>query len=106
MKGRGAYISSKVGSVLNGGGIEAARNTSSNLNVYATTKRKRLLKLGRKITLREVLDQGAKDADKAKGIERDGVVMMDGFLSLVVLPRGDGEREWIETIKAEREKAE
>ena len=79
--------------------------TSSNLNVYATTKRKRLLKLGRKITLREVLDQGAKDADKAKGIERDGVVMMDGFLSLVVLPRGDGEREWIETFKAEREKA-
>jgi tetratricopeptide (TPR) repeat protein len=76
---------------------------SSNLNVYATTKRKRLLKLGKKITLREILDKGARDADKDKGIERDGIVMMDGFISIVVLPKGEGEQKWIEHFKAERD---
>jgi hypothetical protein len=77
---------------------------SSNLNVYATSKSKRLLKLGKKITLREILDKGARDADKAKGIERDGIVMMDGFISLVILPKGEGEQKWIEQFKLERDK--
>ncbi|UZJ51075.1 hypothetical protein CBS101457_000395 [Exobasidium rhododendri] len=82
---------------------EKGEYVADNLNVYATTRNKRLLKLGRKITLREILDQGAKDADKAKGIERDGVVMMDGFISLVVLPKGDEEKKWIKRFQKERE---
>lgn len=77
---------------------------NSNLNVYATTKRKRLLKLGKKITLREILDKGAMDGDKVKNIKRDGVVMMDGFISLVILPKGEGESKWIAQFKAERDK--
>lgn len=78
---------------------------NSNLNVYVTTKRKRLLKLGKKITLREVLDKGAMNADKAKGIERDGVVMMNGFISFVILPKGEGETKWIAQFKADRDKS-
>lgn len=84
---------------------ERGEYVSNNLNVYATTRWKRLLKLGRKVTLREILDQGAKDMDKEKGQERDGVVMMDGFISLIVLPKGKGEKEWIERFKAEREQS-
>lgn len=81
----------------------------ANLQVYATTRKQRLLKLGRKLTLREVMDQAFKEADASKGEhkvkDRDGLVMRDGILSLVVLPKGKAEAEWVETFKSEREKA-
>ncbi|PWN48076.1 hypothetical protein IE53DRAFT_381635 [Violaceomyces palustris] len=79
---------------------------NSNLNVYATTKKKRLLKIGKKLSLREVMDQAAKDSETGKVEDRDGMVMMDGILSLVVLPKGDAEKEWIQRFKAEREKSQ
>lgn len=76
------------------------------LSAYTSTKRRRLLKLGRKLTLREVLDQGAKDADPKKGEQRDGVVLRDGLLSIIVLPsKSEAERRWIEQFKKEREEA-
>lgn len=77
-----------------------------NLQVYATTKRDRLLKIGKKLSLREVIDQAFKQADKSKGEDqvrdRDGLVMRDGILSLIVLPKGDAEKEWVEKFKNER----
>ncbi|KAJ1026974.1 hypothetical protein NDA16_002267 [Ustilago loliicola] len=86
----------------------AAEYYEGNLQVYATTKRDRLLKLGKKLTLRQVIDQGFKEADKAQGEDevrdRDGLVMRDGILSLVVVPKGNAEEEWVGKFKAEREK--
>ncbi|KAJ9479549.1 Hsp70/Hsp90 co-chaperone CNS1 [Pseudozyma hubeiensis] len=80
-----------------------------NLQVYAETRKRRLLKLGKKLTLREVMDQAFKEADEAKGEDRvkdrDGLVMKDGILSLYVLPRGEAEGQWVERFKREREKS-
>lgn len=79
-----------------------------NLQVYATTRKQRLLKVGRKLSLRQVMDQGFKEAgvgeDKVK--DRDGLVMRDGILSLVVVPKGDAEKEWVEKFRKEREKSQ
>lgn len=79
-----------------------------NLQVYASTRKQRLLKVGRKLTLRQVIDMGYKDADLAKGEDkvkdRDGIVMRDGILSLIVVPKGEPEKEWVEKFKADREK--
>lgn len=83
----------------------AGEYVDSNLNIYATTHGKRLLRLGKKLTLREVMDQGARDADKATGQERDGVVLQDGILSLVVLPKGKAEADWVALFKRERDEA-
>ncbi|TKY88478.1 hypothetical protein EX895_002466 [Sporisorium graminicola] len=80
-----------------------------NLNVYATTRKQRLLKLGKKLTLRQVMDQAFKEADTAKGEDgvkdRDGLVMRDGILSLVVVPKGEAENKWVGEFKAQRDKA-
>lgn len=79
---------------------------SSNLTTYASTKRMRLLKCGRALSLREVLDQGASEEKGADGrvSKRDGVVLKDGILSLVVLPKGsEAEKEWVERFKKTRE---
>lgn len=76
-----------------------------NLVVYASTRRQRLLKLGRKLTLRHVMDQAYKDAEPGmdKVRDRDGLVMQDGILSLVVLPKGDAEKQWVDKFKAQRD---
>ncbi|CBQ73501.1 related to CNS1-cyclophilin seven suppressor [Sporisorium reilianum SRZ2] len=80
---------------------------AENLQVYATTRRERLLKLGRKLTLREVMDRAYKEADAARGEDgvrdRDGLVMRDGVLSLVVLPRGEAEETWVAEFKRQRD---
>lgn len=72
----------------------------SNLAVYAETKGKRLLKCGKGIWLRDVIE-------KAKKVEggklTDGIVLRDGLLSFVVLVRGKEEREWIENFKKVRD---
>lgn len=49
------------------------------------------------------MDQAAKDAEPGKGTERDGMEMKDGLLSIVVLPKGEAEKEWVERFKKERE---
>ena len=66
-----------------------------NLVVLGWTKRRRLLKIGKKMTLRDVLDRfAAKEGEPADGME-----LKDGCLSFVVLPKGDVEKEWIENFK-------
>ncbi|KJA24633.1 hypothetical protein HYPSUDRAFT_86005 [Hypholoma sublateritium FD-334 SS-4] len=65
---------------------------AGNLVVYAPTYRKRLLKVGKKMTLRDVCN-----AAKAKeGEPMDGLQIKDGCLSFVVLPKGAEETKWIE----------
>ena len=86
----------------------AAEYHEANLHVYATTKRNRLLKIGKKLTLRQVIHHAFKQADQSRGQDRvkdrDGLVMRDGVLSLVVVPRGKAEEEWVARFKAERER--
>lgn len=78
---------------------------ASNLNAYASTHRMRLLKLGRRLSLREVCDQGAKEEKDSQGkVARDGVVLQDGILSLILLPKGSkAEKDWVEQFKSKRE---
>lgn len=71
----------------------------ANLVTYAPTHRKRLLKIGKKMTLRDVFT-----AAKAKeGQPRDGLEVKDGCLYFVVMPKGDIETKWVEEYKQLRE---
>ncbi|KAH9943373.1 uncharacterized protein BXZ73DRAFT_40425 [Epithele typhae] len=72
---------------------------NGNLVVFGWTKRKRLLKIGKKMTLRDVC-QAAKAKD---GDLRDGLEMTDGTLTFVVLPKGPEEQKWVEDFKKTRE---
>ncbi|KAJ7056679.1 hypothetical protein C8F01DRAFT_992658 [Mycena amicta] len=65
------------------------------LVIYAMTRRKRLLKVGKKMTLREV-------CAAAKGEPRDGLELKDGCLTFVVMPKGDVEQKWVEEYKSSR----
>lgn len=64
------------------------------LVIYAITKKKRLLKVGRKMTLRDVCV-----AAKGKDGEVDGLEVKDGCLSFVTLPKGTPEQEWVTEFK-------
>ncbi|OCF39601.1 TPR repeat protein [Kwoniella heveanensis CBS 569] len=73
----------------------------SNLVVYVETAEKRLLKVGKELTLREILRKAKRDA---KGdVKKDGVVLRDGLMSFVVLVKGAQEKAWIEDFKAKRD---
>ncbi|KAI1796313.1 40S ribosomal protein S7 [Ganoderma leucocontextum] len=62
-----------------------------NLVVLGWTRRRRLLKIGKKMTLRD-----ACKAAKAKDREpKDGLEMRDGTLTFVVLPKGAEEQRWM-----------
>ena len=69
------------------------------LAVYAWTVQRRLLKIGKKMTLRDVLQT----AGGKEGSPRDGLEMTDGTLSFVVLPRGAEEQRWVDDFKKTRE---
>lgn len=72
---------------------------SGNLVVYAPTYRKRLLKVGKKMTLRDV----CKAAKAVQGQPTDGLELKDGCLSFVVMPKGEVEKKWIEEYKKTRQ---
>ncbi|KAJ7477070.1 hypothetical protein B0H11DRAFT_1809238, partial [Mycena galericulata] len=69
------------------------------LVVYAMTHRKRLLKVGKKMSLRDVCS-AAKSKD---GEPRDGLEVKDGCLTFVVLPKGDVEKKWVDEYKSTRD---
>lgn len=71
-----------------------------NLVVYAETHFKKLLKIGRSLTLRDVIAKAA--ALPPVGEQKDGLVMSDGLLSFVVLPKGAGEQKWVDNYKQSR----
>jgi Cns1/TTC4 Wheel domain len=69
-----------------------------NLVLYAQTKRKRLLKIGKKMTLASLCQSAAaKPSDEVDGLE-----MVDGHLSIIVLLKGDVETRWIDDFKRVR----
>ncbi|KAI0288271.1 hypothetical protein BC826DRAFT_1039620 [Russula brevipes] len=64
------------------------------LVVYAITRQKRLLKVGREMTLRDVCRAAG------GGGEHDGLVVRDGGLAFIVVPKGEVERKWIEEYRS------
>ena len=65
--------------------------------VYVETRHRRLLKVGKDLTLREVLAKGFRAP--VDGVVKDGVVLKDGLLSFVVLPKGQEEKKFIDEFK-------
>jgi hypothetical protein len=76
----------------------------ASLVVYATTKRRRLLKVGRKMTLRDVCRAAGSGGDAVGPEGKDGLEFEDGFLSFVLLPKGEVERKWVEEYKCTQER--
>ena len=70
-----------------------------NLVIYAPTHHKRLLKVGKGMTLRDV----CKAAKAKEGQPRDGLEVKDGCLSFVVIPKGDVEAKWVKEFKQLRQ---
>ncbi|KAE8210730.1 hypothetical protein CF327_g5442 [Tilletia walkeri] len=97
---------------------------SKKVVVYTSTRKRRLFKVGRGLTLRELMDKGAQEPSSTTTIlagrkaptkeeqrkareERDGLILKDGMLSLVVLPKdSEAEKEWVAKFKRERTEAE
>lgn len=71
------------------------------LAVYATTYRKRLLKVGKKMTLRDVF----KASKEKEGMPKDGLELKDNFLMFIVLPKGEVESQWVEEYTKSREES-
>ncbi|KAG9317184.1 40S ribosomal protein S7 [Chiua virens] len=78
---------------------ERQEYTASNLVVYAMTRRKRLLKVGKKMTLQDV----CKAAKEKQGEPADGLEIKDGYLTFAVLPRGSEEQTWVDEFKRTRD---
>lgn len=71
-----------------------------NVNLYAQTNQKRILKVGKKMTLRRIIDQCA--AQTNESMERDGFVLKDGLLLFAVFEKGcAAETECIDRLKAD-----
>ena len=72
---------------------------ANKLAVYATTYKKRLLKVGKKMTLRDIFN-----ASKEKnGMPKDGLELKDNCLTFIVLPKGEVESQWVEVYTKSRE---
>ncbi|KAG1773889.1 40S ribosomal protein S7 [Suillus occidentalis] len=79
---------------------KAGKYNADTLVVYAITRRKRLLKVGKKMSLRDVCN-----AAKAKeGEPDDGLELKDGCLTFVVVPKGEVEQNWTPHGKTHRKK--
>ncbi|KAK0467998.1 40S ribosomal protein S7 [Desarmillaria tabescens] len=59
--------------------------------IYAMTRRKRLLKVGKKMSLKDV----CRAAKAKEGEPIDGLELKDGCLTFVLLPKGDVEKHWM-----------
>jgi len=70
---------------------------TDNLVIYAMTRGKRLLKVGKKMTLMDVFNASA-----GKDGAMDGLELKQGYLSFAVLPRGDQEIKWVNEYKSSR----
>jgi small subunit ribosomal protein S7e len=70
---------------------KAGEYVNGRLSLYAATSKKRLLKIGKKMTLRDVIREAGKDGD---GLELQG-----GCLAFIVVPRGEVETNWIAEFK-------
>jgi len=70
---------------------KAGEYVTNRLAIYAATSKKRLLKIGKKMTLRDVILEAGKGGD---GLELQG-----RCLAFIVVPRGDVETNWIAEFK-------
>ncbi|KAN0140231.1 hypothetical protein V8E53_002127 [Lactarius tabidus] len=77
------------------------RYVVGSLVVYATTRKKRLLKVGRKMTLRDVCRAAGGTTAGGTNVE-DGLEVKDGCLSFVVVSKGEAEQKWVEEYKSTR----
>ncbi|KAG2013383.1 40S ribosomal protein S7 [Coprinopsis cinerea AmutBmut pab1-1] len=75
--------------------------TVPSLVVYAMTRRKRLFKVGKKMTLKDVF----KAAKPKEGEPKDGLEVKDGCLTFVVVPKGDAEKKWVDELKRSRDQS-
>lgn len=73
---------------------KAGEYVNGRLSIYAATSRKRLLKIGKKMTLRDVIREAGKDGD---GLELQG-----GCLAFIAVPRGEIETNWIAEFKSNK----
>ncbi|KAG9090770.1 hypothetical protein FRC06_000888 [Ceratobasidium sp. 370] len=75
--------------------------SSRAVNVYVRTRQGRVLKLGRNKTLAEIC-ANVRKTGKERGIE-DGLVVGQGVIAFVVVPRGsDAEERYIRSVKEEK----
>jgi hypothetical protein len=72
------------------------------LVVYAITREQRLLRVGKKMTLKDLVGAAAAAA-AGKGHEKDGLQMTDGQLSVVVVLKGAVEEKWVTEFKKLRD---
>lgn len=74
--------------------VQNQNRTPGSSTVYAVTKQGRLLKAGRKLTLKQIIAACAKDGD--------GLQLSDGWcLEFYVVPAGgEAEQNWIKEMKA------
>ncbi|KAG1792431.1 40S ribosomal protein S7 [Suillus plorans] len=77
---------------------KAGQYIANNLVVYAITRRKRLLKVGKKMSLRDVCNS----AKAKEGDPDDGLELKDGCLTFVVVPKGEVEQNWVDEFKRTR----
>ena len=70
--------------------------------VYVETRDRRLLKIGKELTLKKAIKKAMKKQEEK---DTDGVILRDGLLSFVVLPKGEPERTWIDEFKRKRDEA-
>lgn len=65
--------------------------------VYAVTKNGRILKVGRKLTLKKIIEAAAQKLPDGK---MDGLDLVEGWcLEFYIVPKGDAEAEWIQEMK-------
>jgi hypothetical protein len=69
------------------------------LVMYAMTRRRRLLKVGWKMTLRDACRAAGGGAVGPDG-KGDGLEVKGGCLTFVVVPKGEVERKWVEDVRA------
>lgn len=74
------------------------RRSPAEETIYATTKQNRILKVGRKLTLRKIAALAVKELPNAL----DGLDLVEGWcLEFYILPKGDDEAKWIRETKAQ-----
>ncbi|KAH7344996.1 hypothetical protein B0J17DRAFT_763718 [Rhizoctonia solani] len=103
----GAHLDTILPDPENGTGVpfapwdEKQEYTSTKVNVYVKTRKGRVLRLGRNKTLGEICQTA-----KGKGGD-DGLVVGQGVVAFVVVPRGSAaEEKYLKGVKEEKERAE
>ncbi|KAI3618519.1 hypothetical protein CBS9595_002882 [Malassezia furfur] len=78
----------------------AGAYVAPNLSAIAVTHQGRVLRVGRKLSLREFMDQAATTPADGNPEHRDGLVLNNGTLTLAVFPRHSAaERTWVDAAK-------